>query len=316
MALLATLMTLRELRRMVPVQMVSRSGEEQVGATVKRGRGMLLFLGALIALLLPPAASFYVSHHLSQGGLNALSNQQLMVALQLIGSGPLLAIILMLAALTRSGGTIIQWATRVWTHLVPVPSAVWKIARSQAIVRSRGKAFGSTVIVLTACLFLIGGLLAAGQTSTAGVRDIPQLHNLSSASPMELFSSFWAALLITLIGAVASFAISARERNLDLALVAVAGAGPQQLLALSALDGCILMTTGVLIAAAATLVVAAATAIAFLPLSGSFRMVFPWELFLALSVPIILTGSLTTLFSARSTLKKPAITTIQTAIGE
>jgi ABC-type antimicrobial peptide transport system permease subunit len=98
--------------------------------------------------------------------------------------------------------------------------------------------------------------------------------------------------------------------------VSIAGADRRQLLAIAALDGAILMTTGVLVAAAATVVVGAAVAIAFLPLSGSFHMVFPGQFILSLGAPIIVTGSLATLFSAQSTLEKPAISTIQTAIGE
>ncbi|MCH3974306.1 MAG: FtsX-like permease family protein [Bifidobacterium tibiigranuli] len=311
-ALLGAFLTLRDLRTMIPVQLLNRAGAEESMTKAKSSKGKLLFLSAMIVLLLPLAGNVYLSQH----GLAAMSSEQIMTVISLTGNGSLLAIILILVALTRSGGSAIGWSTRVWTRLIPARSPAWKIARSQAITRSRGKAFGSSVISLTACLFLVGGLLAAGQTSTAGMRSLPQLRGLSSASPMELLAGFWAALLITLVGAVASFAISAKERNLDLALVSIAGADRRQLLAISALDGFILMTTGVLVAAVATLVVGAATAIAFLPLSGSFHMVFPGQFLLALGVPIITIGSFATLFSARSTLQKPAIATIQAAIGE
>lgn len=311
-ALLGALLTLRNLRTMIPVQLLNRAGAEENMTKAKRGKGKLLFLSAAIALLLPLAGNVFLSQH----DLAAVSREQVMAVMSVTGNGPLLAIILMLVALTRSGGTVIGWATRAWTRLIPARSPAWKIARAQAITRSRGKAFGSSVISLTACLFLVGGLLAVGQTSTVDMRSLPQLRGLSSASPMELLAEFWAALLIALVGAVASFAISAKERNLDLALVSIAGADRRQLLAISALDGFILMTTGVFVAAAATLVVGAATAVAFLPLSGSFRMVFPGQFLLTLSAPIIATGSLATLISARATLRKPAIATIQAAIGE
>jgi putative ABC transport system permease protein len=311
-ALLGAFLTLRDLRAMIPVQLLNRAGGEEGMTKAKHSKGKLLFLSAVIVLLLPLAGNVYLSQH----DLAAMGRAQIMTVISLTGNSPLLAIILILIALTRSGGTAIGWATRVWTRLIPARSPAWKLARSQAVTRSRGKAFGSSVISLTACLFLVGGLLAAGQTSTAGMRSLPQLSNASSGGPLELLAGFWAALLITLVGAIASFAISARERSLDLALVSIAGADRRQLLAISALDGCILMTTGVLVAAAATLMVGAATAIAFLPLSGSFHMVFPGQFLLALGAPIIAIGSLATLISARATLRKPAIATIQTAIGE
>jgi putative ABC transport system permease protein len=212
-ALLGAFLTLRDLRTMIPVQLLNRAGAEESMTKAKSSKGKLLFLSAMIVLLLPLAGNVYLSQH----GLAAMSSEQIMTVISLTGNGSLLAIILILVALTRSGGSAIGWSTRVWTRLIPARSPAWKIARSQAITRSRGKAFGSSVISLTACLFLVGGLLAAGQTSTAGMRSLPQLRGLSSASPMELLAGFWAALLITLVGAVASFAISAKERNLDLA---------------------------------------------------------------------------------------------------
>jgi putative ABC transport system permease protein len=311
-AVLGTCLTLRELKRMVPVELLRRTGGQDGPVRSRRVLGGFLLFGSFLALLLPFASAFI----LSRNNLSTMSKEQITQVLTPMSSGPLLAIVLFLIALACSGGPIIQWTTRIWTRLIPVPAAVWKIARAQAVVRSRGKAFGSTIISLTACLLLVGGLLATGQTSTASIRNIPQLKNMSSASPMELFSGFWAALLITLIGAVASFAISAKERNIDLSLVSIAGAGPRQLLTLSALDGFILMTTGVLVASTATWVAGAATAVAVFPLSGSFHVVFPWQFLLALGTPLIIIGSLATLFSARSTLRKPAIATIQAAIGE
>ncbi|BDR52991.1 hypothetical protein KIM372_08980 [Bombiscardovia nodaiensis] len=266
----------------------------------------------MVVLLLPLASNIY----LAGSHLKTMSREQIMGVLSTTGSGPLLGIILILVALARSGGTIIGWVTRLWTGLVPSSASAWKIARSQAIARSRGKAFGSTIISLTACLFFLGGLLTAGQTSSAAMRAVPQLEKVSSGGPLEILSGFGAALLIALIGAVASFAISAQERKLDLALLDVAGAGPEQLSSISALDGVILMTTGILVAAGSTLIVGAATAVAYWPLSKTLPLVFPWQLFLELGLPIIMIGASATLLTARSASREPAIATIQSAIGE
>ncbi|RBP98075.1 hypothetical protein CRD60_02575 [Bifidobacterium aemilianum] len=83
-----------------------------------------------------------------------------------------------------------------------------------------------------------------------------------------------------------------------------------------ALDGLILMVTGILVAASATLLVGVLTAVAFLPMSGSLRLAFPWQLFLTLGLPIVATGTLSTLFTARTTLRQPAISVIRKAVGE
>ncbi|OZG49253.1 FtsX-like permease family protein [Bombiscardovia coagulans] len=311
-ALLATRLTLRELEKTVPVQTLGRAHGDEVLINDKHSRGKALFVAALIVLLIPLSTSLYLAHRNPQ----TMSREQIIGVFSTTSSGPLLAIILLLIALSRAGGSVIGWVTRLWTNLVPSPSAVWKIARSQAVVRSRGKAFGSTIVSLTSCLFLVGGLLAAGQTSATSIQKIPGLENMSSGGPLEILSGFWAALLIALIGAVASFAISAKERNLDLALISIAGASPEQLLLISALDGFILMMTGILLAAGATFVVGAATAVAYLPLSKSFSVIFPWSLFIALGVPILAIGSIATFVMAHATLKQPAIATIQASIGE
>lgn len=313
-ALLGTLLTLRALKKVLPVDLLKGSGSMETRVT-RAGRGLRRFLiiGGFIALLAPAISAVI----LVMNDQKTLSKAQFGIIMQPMSLGPIIAIMLFLVALAYAGGPIIQWATKTWTHWVPLQSDVWTIARAQAIVRSRGKAFGSTIISLTACLFLLGGLLITGQTSTAAIRGIPQLAGLGSATPIELISSLWSALLIALIGAVASFAISAKERNLDLALISIAGAVPGQLLAISALDGFILMTTGILISAAATLLVGVFTAVAFLPLSKSLLvMVFPWQFFVVLAVPIVAAGTLATFFSARSSLKQPAINIVQTAIGE
>ena len=313
-ALLGALFTLRALRKVLPVELLRGSGTEEVHVT-RAGRGLRRFLiiGGFIALLAPAVAAVI----LVLNDPKTLSKTQLGIIMQPMSLGPIIAILLFLVALAYSGGPIIQWATKTWTNLVHVQSDVWKIARAQAIVRSRGKAFGSTIISLTACLFLLGGLLITGQTSTAAISGFPQLKDMGSATPIELMSSLWSALLIAVIGAVASFAISAKERNLDLALISIAGAVPGQLLAISALDGFILVTTGILISAGATLLVGVFTAVTFLPLSKNlFVVVFPWKFFIILAVPIIAAGTLSTFFSARSSLKRSAIETVQTAIGE
>lgn len=311
-ALLATRLTLKELGKMVPVRILGRAQGDEPIVNVKRGRGKVLFVAALLVLLLPLFSSLYLASRKPE----TLSREHIIGVFSSTGSGPLLAIILLLIALARAGGPVIGWVTGFWTGLVPSSSAVWKIARSQAVVRSRSKAFGATIIALTACLLLVGGLLAAGQTSAAAMRAVPGLENISSGGPLEILSGFWAALLIALIGAVASFAISAKERNLDLALVSIAGASPEQLRLLSALDGFILMVTGILLAAGATFMVGAATAVAYLPLSKSFILVFPWQLFLTLGLPIIAVGSFATFMTARPSLRQSAISIVQNAIGE
>ena len=90
---------------------------------------------------------------------------------------------------------------------------------------------------------------------------------------------FWAALLVALVGVIAGFAIAARDRDLDLALLSIAGANLRQLTAISILDGTIVMTTGVIIAAGGTGLVGLSTAMVYWPLIHSLSVIFSLAVF-------------------------------------
>ncbi|MSD91181.1 FtsX-like permease family protein [Bifidobacterium asteroides] len=304
-AVLATSRTLRDLGKMTPVRVVRCAEESESIDRPRHGRGLVsLFLG-LVLLLLPLPVFAYLS-----------DPKQIQAVISTVGSGPLFAILLLLIALARSGGPVISRVTQLWTALVPSSSAVWRIARSQAVARSRDTTFGSTVIALTACMFLVGGLLAAGGTSTIAMNKVPGIENVTSGGTLELLYGFWAALLVALVGVIAGFAIAARDRDLDLALLSIAGANPQQLTAISILDGTIVMTTGIIIAAGGTGLVGLSTAMVYWPLVHSLSMVFPWQFFLICGFPVIVVGSLATMLTARPALRRSPIAILQGAVGE
>ena len=311
-AVLATSRTLRDLGKMTLVRMVHRAEESESVERPRRGRGLVaLFLG-LALLLLPLPVFAYLWH----SGSGSLDPKQVRAVTSAVGSGPLFAILLLLIALARAGGPVIGRVTQLWTALVPSSSAVWRVARSQAVVRSKDTTFGSTVIALTACMFLVGGLLTAGGTSTVAINKVPGIPSATAGGTLELLYGFWAALLVALVGVIAGFAIAARDRDLDLALLSIAGANPQQLTAISTLDGTIVMTTGIIIAAGGTGLVGLSTAMVYWPLVHTLSIVFPWQFFLICGLPIIIVGSLATMLTARPALKRSPIAILQGAIGE
>lgn len=165
-------------------------------------------------------------------------------------------------------------------------------------------------------MFLVGGLLAAGGTSTIAMNKVSGIENVTSGGTLELLYGFRAALLVALVGVIAGFAIAARDRDLDLALLSIAGANPQQLTAISILDGTIVMTTGIIIAAGGTGLVGLSTAMVYWPLVHSLSMVFPWQFFLICGLPIFVVGSLATMLTARPALRRPPIAILQGAVGE
>ena len=149
-------------------------------------------------------------------------------------------------------------------------------------------------------MFLVGGLLAAGGTSTIAMNKVSGIKNVTSGGTLELLYGFWAALLVALVGVIAGFTIAARDRDLNLALLSIAGANPQQLTAISILDGTVVMTT----------------AMVYWPLVHSLSMVFPWQFFLICGLPIIVVGSLATMLTARPALRRSPVTILQGAVGE
>ena len=237
--------------------------------------------------------------------------KQIQAVVSAVGSGPLFAILLLLIALARAWGPVIGRVTQLWTTPVPSSSAIWWIARSQAVVRSRDTTFGSIVIALTACMFLVGGLLIAGSTSTVAMNKVPGIANVTSNRTLESFYGFWAALLVALVGVITGFAIVARDRDLDLALLSIAGANPQQLTGISVLDGTIVMTTGIIITAGGTGLVGLCTAMVYWPLVRSLSIVFPCQFFLICGLPIIAVGSLATMLTARPALRRSPIAFLQ-----
>nr|WP_269088593.1 FtsX-like permease family protein [Bifidobacterium aemilianum] len=190
-AFVAARRTLKDLKEMVPVQSLRQAVSELPSSKHGNRRGLISLCLALVFLLLPAVSSLQLAMRNSA----SLTVEQVMNTLTPVGPELVLAIILLLVALARSGGTVIGWGTRFWTRLVPVASPVWKIARAQAVVRSRGRPFGSTIVSLTACLLLVGGIFSS--TGTMAVS-------------LQLVTAFWAALLIALVGAVASFVISSK----------------------------------------------------------------------------------------------------------
>lgn len=123
-------------------------------------------------------------------------------------------------------------------------------------------------------MFLVGGLLTAGGASTVAMSKVPGIANVTAGGTLELLYGFCAALLVAVVGVIVGFAIAARDRDLDLALLSIAGANTQQLTATSVLDGIIVMTTGIVIAAGGTGLVGLSTATVFWPLIHSLSIVF------------------------------------------
>lgn len=165
-------------------------------------------------------------------------------------------------------------------------------------------------------MFLVGGLSTAGGTSTVAMNKAPGIENAASGGTLELLYGFWAALLVALVGVIAGFAIAARNRDLDPVLLSISGANPQQLTAISVLDGTFVMTAGIIIAAGGTGLVGLGTAMVSWPLVHSLSTVFQWQFFLICGLSIIVVGSLATMLTARPALGRSPIAILQDAMGE
>lgn len=99
-------------------------------------------------------------------------------------------------------------------------------------------------------------------------------------------------------------------------LLSIAGANPQQLTAISVLDGTFVMTAGIIIAASGTGLVGLGTSRVSWPLVHSLSTAFQWQLFLICGLSIIVVGSLATMLTARPALGCSPIAILQDAMGK
>lgn len=215
-----------------PVEALRLSQAPPVRARLRAGGWVKVVLLGLII-----AASFVsVSIQVEYRSKETISNLLILGYAQVFVWSALLAVI---------APVLVRPITRAWTRLVPSASPAWRLARSTVSARA-DRLYKSVVPIMFT--FAIGvGALTLGDS---GFRTILTYLNEPGVG-LPTWDSyaylFGFPLLIAFAGGVGVLVMMGRQRDAELALVAIVGATPGQRLAVPALEALIITVTGLLL---------------------------------------------------------------------
>lgn len=311
--LIGTVLTVHSLSRIRPIEALRQSQDPPKTISVFRVlAGTVFFIGALCMLLIPGFATqrLEVSHH---ADFNAIEGKWTgFIGFSMGG------MFLLVFALAFVAPYLLHWFTRLWTHVVAVPSSTWKLARQQAVGRIQRQ--GATIIPMTAGLSLL--MTFAGVLSTMivslQVAFPEQAGTVPTTSTMfeSLLAVIGPALIIAVTGAVAGLLITSRGRRLDLALTYVSGAEVGQLKVLGALDGAITMATSILLAFFITLMSTSSLAFMMKRYVGHSLISVQWSAWLIVFLVALFIGAAATGVQSSATRYENSVAVIAQAIGE
>lgn len=267
-ALIGTLLTIRTISRINPVESLRAAiiPPKTVGLA-RRIAAALCLLAALAIMLMPIMQA------------RTIPDEQLVrlhtaAPILPIAMGSTFGFMLLLAAICLAGSSLLGAVTSGWTRLVALHSPSWLIACRQASARMRS--LSSTVIPLVVGVSLLMMTDSFYQTSADSSSLLPTNLDVSSSDFSMLITLLGPALVVTLAGVCAGYLISAHGRSLDLSLISIAGADPNQLEIMSALEGLIMATTAVLISLTSSLLPVLAYAVGFHKVFGAASIGIPW----------------------------------------
>lgn len=313
--LVGTVLTIRSLSKIRPIEALHQSQDPPKHVSIFRMLlGIALFAGSLCMLIIPGAATsrLKLADLSNTGGRNPIESK----ATGFIGFS-IGGMFLLVFALAVLAPYIVRCFTYVWTHLIPIPSSTWKLARAQAVGRIDRQS--TTIIPVTAGLALFMTFSGVLQTLTDSLKKFSSMEHSMSVNPnllTNLMALLGPALFIAIAGAIAGLLITARSRSLDLALTYVSGAQIGQLRALGTLDGVITMVTATLLAFVVTLGSTASTAFMLKRYLGFSRLSVQWGYW---AVAVLLTaavGAIATGAQACVTRYQNSVRIISQVIGE
>ena len=267
-ALIGTLLTIRTISRISPVESL------RAAIIPPKTAGLARCIAAALCLL---AASTVMLMPIMQA--RTIPDEQLVrlntaAPILPIAMGSTFGFMLLLAAICLAGPSLLGTVTSGWTRLLALRQPSWLIACRQASARMRS--LSSTVIPLIVGVSLLMMTDSFYQTSAESSSLLPPNLDVSNSDFSMLITLLGPALVVTLAGVCAGYLISAHGRSLDLSLISIAGADPNQLELMSALEGFIMATTAVLISFTSSLLPVMAYAAGFHKVFGAASIGIPW----------------------------------------
>ena len=307
-ALIGTLLTIRAISRISPVESLRAAiSPPKAAGLVRRIAAILCLLAASTVMLMPIIQA------------RTIPDEQLVrlhtaAPILPIAMGSTFGFVLMLAAICLAGPSLLGTVTSGWTRLIVLRKPSWLIACRQASARMRS--LSSTVIPLVVGVSLLMMTDSFYQTSAESSRLLPPNLDVSSSDFSMLITLLGPALVVTLAGVCAGYLISAHGRSLDLSLTSIAGADPNQLEIMSALEGFIMATTAVLISFTSSILPVIAYAAGFRKVFGVASIGIPWTHWALVYLLLTSAASLTSWATVRKSAGRSPAGVIAQYTGE
>ena len=307
-ALVGALLTIRTISRISPVESLRAAIiPPKAAGSARRIAAASCLLAALAAMLMP----IMQARTIPDEQLVRLHTAALILP---IAMGSTFGFILLLVAICLAGPSLLGTVTSGWTRLVALRQPSWLVACRQASARMRS--LSSTVIPLIVGVSLLMMTDSFYQTSADSSRLLPPNLDVSSSDFSMLITLLGPALVVALAGVCAGYLISAHGRSLDLSLISIAGADPNQLELMSALEGFIMATTAVLISLTSSLLPVLAYAVGFHKVFGAASIGIPWAYWALVSLLLTSAASLASWVTVRKSAGRSPAGVIAQYTGE
>lgn len=209
---------------------------------------------------------------------------------------------------------LVRPVTRVWTQLVPSRHPAWILARSTVSARA-DRLYKSVIPVMFTFTIGVGALVLGN----SGVRTVANFMNMPDLEPPTLASYayiFGLPLIIAFAAGVASLIMMSKQRDAELALVAISGATPAQRITAPMLEALIITMTAFLLSVIAIIPSTAFQAYALTAAGLPWTPVFPWGVCAAIFAGGLVLTAMATVLPTLPSLRLPEPRVIARLVAE
>ncbi|RMI09703.1 FtsX-like permease family protein [Cellulomonas triticagri] len=217
-------------------------------------------------------------------------------------AAPLAVVVLFVSGTGVAAPWILPVVVRTWTRAVPGRAPAWVLARE--IAARRIQRATSTVVSVALVVGVPISMLAITRTVTASVAAAG-LPAGPGATVADLVLGLGPALLVPTAGALGGLLVAGRQRRLDAALIALAGATRAQQWCQSVLEGVIIAVSGVLVGLACATAGVLCTVAGLHRLLGLARAEVPLLGTVVVSAIIVLACALATAATSIEAMRTP-----------
>lgn len=209
---------------------------------------------------------------------------------------------------------LVRPVTRAWTQLVPSQNPTWILARATVAARA-DRLYKSVVPVMFTFTIGVGALILGN----SGMRTIANFMNIPDLEPPTLASYayiFGLPLIIAFTAGVASLIMMSKQRDAELALLAIVGATPTQRIAAPIFEALIITVTAFLLSVIAVVPGVSFQAYAFIAAGLPWTAEIPWGVCAAIFAGGLVLTAMATVLPTLPSLRLPEPRVIARLVAE